>query len=57
MGSGTTHISCLLSLSLFCEQHAVCGQVENHFDKTSKFLFYIFPVFDALLFLIDHLKV
>ena len=57
MDSDTTHLSCLLSLSLFFEQHAVCGQVENHFDKTSKFIFDIFLVFDVLLFLIDHLKV
>ena len=51
MDSDTTHLSCLLYLSPFCEQHAACGQVENHFDKTSKFsILYIFPVFDALLF-------
>ena len=57
MVSDTTCLSCLLSLALFCEQHTVCGQVKNCVDKTSKFLFYIFPVFVALLFLIDHLKI
>ena len=34
--------------SLFCDQCAICGQVKNHCDKTSKFLFYI--MFDDLLF-------